>query len=194
MNIDLEYHPLEPFIPEGSKLLMLGTFPPKQEKWSMRFFYPNFINDMWRIYGQIFFDDKNYFVDADIKSFKLDLIKEMLQTNKIALSDSAQAVRRLKDNASDKYLDIVIPISIKEILNKIPNCKAIATTGEKAAGVIASLTNSELPKMGMSVDIKIADRKLLHYRMPSTSRAYPLKFDSKVDCYKQMLIDLEILK
>ena len=45
----LEQHPLEPFLPENAWLLMLGSFPPSKKRWSMDFFYPNFINDMWRI-------------------------------------------------------------------------------------------------------------------------------------------------
>ena len=45
----IESHPLSPFLPEGARMLMLGSFPPKQERWSMDFFYPNWINDMWRI-------------------------------------------------------------------------------------------------------------------------------------------------
>ena len=35
----------------------------------MHFYYPNFINDMWRIYGQVFFHDKEYFVDKERKTF-----------------------------------------------------------------------------------------------------------------------------
>ena len=60
--IPVEKHPMQPFLPEGAKILMLGSFPPKKERWSMEFFYPNWINDMWRIMGLIFFDDKEHFV------------------------------------------------------------------------------------------------------------------------------------
>ena len=45
----LEIHPFAPFLPAGAEFLFLGTFPPKPEKWSMEFFYPNKINDMWRV-------------------------------------------------------------------------------------------------------------------------------------------------
>ena len=55
-TIPIEKHPLAPFLPEGARILMLGSFPPKHERWSMEFFYPNWINDMWRIFGLIFFD------------------------------------------------------------------------------------------------------------------------------------------
>ena len=28
-----EQHPLEPFLPENARLLMLGSFPPKRIRW-----------------------------------------------------------------------------------------------------------------------------------------------------------------
>ena len=45
----IEEHPLQPFLPTGARVLFLGSFPPPREKWSMEFFYPNFINDFWRV-------------------------------------------------------------------------------------------------------------------------------------------------
>jgi len=59
----VERHPFKPFLPKGCKLLMLGSFPPSQKRWCMNFFYPNFTNDMWRIFGLAFFEDKQHFVD-----------------------------------------------------------------------------------------------------------------------------------
>ena len=59
---NIETHPLAPFMPEGSRILMLGTFPPARSRWCMDFFYPNFQNDMWRIMGLCFFNDKEYFI------------------------------------------------------------------------------------------------------------------------------------
>ena len=52
-----EVHPLTLFAPEGARLLMLGSFPPPRERWRMDFFHPNFQNDMWRIFGLVFFAD-----------------------------------------------------------------------------------------------------------------------------------------
>ena len=42
MNNNIETHPFVPFIPEGAKVLMLGTFPPASHRWCMPFYYPNF--------------------------------------------------------------------------------------------------------------------------------------------------------
>ena len=57
----IETHPLTPFLPRHATVLFLGSFPPPRARWSMDFFYPNWINDFWRVMGLIFFDDKAYF-------------------------------------------------------------------------------------------------------------------------------------
>ena len=67
---DVEYHPLRPFLPENAKVLFLGSFPPQRKRWCMDFYYPNFINDHWRIEGQLFFGDKNHFVDMEHKCLR----------------------------------------------------------------------------------------------------------------------------
>ena len=86
---------------------MLGSFPPQRKRWSMDFFYPNFQNDMWRIFGVVFRNDRDYFVDAPHRTFRLPLIVDLLQTVGVALYDTATEVRRLQDNASDKYLSLI---------------------------------------------------------------------------------------
>ena len=77
---EVEYHPLIPFLPENAKVLFLGSFPPQRKRWCIDFFYPNYINDHWRLEGQIFFDDKNHFVDAEAKRFKLEEIVAFCKT------------------------------------------------------------------------------------------------------------------
>ena len=76
--IPTEEHPLQPFLPPHARLLMLGSFPPQKKRWCMDFYYPNFINDMWRIMGYIFHGDRNWFVDERAKCFKKEMIVEFL--------------------------------------------------------------------------------------------------------------------
>ena len=59
-----ELHPLGFFLPEHTKLLMLGSFPPPMPRWSMNFYYPNIQNDMWRILGLLFYSNKEYFLES----------------------------------------------------------------------------------------------------------------------------------
>ena len=91
----VEYHPLHPFLPENCRVLFLGSFPPQRKRWCMDFYYPNFINDHWRIEGLIFFGNKDHFVDTAAKTFRLDLIIPFLMDKGIGFYDTSTAVRRL---------------------------------------------------------------------------------------------------
>lgn len=188
---DVEWHPLKPFLPENAKVLFLGSFPPQRKRWCMDFFYPNWINDHWRIEGEVFFGDKNRFVDESSKTFLLDDIVSFLSNKGIALFDTATAVRRLQNNASDKFLEVVVPTDIDSLLASIPHCRAIVTTGEKATVTLCEKYGiKEMPKVGTYVGIperfNADGEQLLLYRLPSSSRAYPLAFAKKVEAYRIM--------
>lgn len=185
-HIEIEKHPFEPFLPEGAKVLMLGTFPPGEHRWSMNFYYPNPINDFWRICGLLFLNDKNALYDAERKTFREQECRKLATDHHIALNDTAREIRRLKGNASDKYLEILKPVPLQELLDKIPDCHTVATTGEKAAEVIASLTGTAIPKIGEMVE---SDSGLRIWRMPSTSRAYPMKMELKAEYYARLFRD-----
>jgi len=190
MNVNkkpVETHPLKPFFHENAATLMLGSFPPPKARWKMNFFYPNFQNDMWRIFGLVFFNDKNYFLSQDLKSFNEKLIREFLSEKGIALWDTAMEVRRLSGNASDKFLEVVKPIDIEKVLAKLPKCKTIILTGQKAVDVLSDILNFEPPKVGFFTDVNYKSRRLRIYRMPSSSRAYPLAIDKKAAAYAKAL-------
>ena len=189
--LPVEEHPLEPFLPANAKLLMLGSFPPQKKRWSMDFFYPNLQNDMWRIFGLIFFEDKNHFLFPDKKAFDKEKLIEFLTEKGIALYDTATSVRRLQDNASDKFLEVVEPTDILLLLKQIPQCKAIVTTGQKATEIICEQLEISEPKVGESQSFHVADKELHLYRMPSSSRAYPLSIGKKAAAYQLMLNELE---
>ena len=189
----IEEHPLRPFLPPNAKILMLGSFPPQQKRWSMEFFYPNFQNDMWRIMGMIFFADRHIFVDSAEKCFRKEDIERFASEIGIALYDTAEVVRRLRDNASDNFLEIVRPTNIEELVSQLPLCRAIVTTGEKATSEIVSRYKIEKPKIGECKPLIIGDRTLQFYRMPSSSRAYPLALDKKAAYYHAMFKDLALI-
>ena len=73
---------------------------------------------------------------------------------------------------------------------EIPFCQAIATTGEKATNEIASRYKVEKPKIGEWKPLFTNGRTLRFYRMPSTSRAYPLAMEKKATYYHTMFKDL----
>ena len=181
-----EKHPLEPFLPQNAKILMLGSFPPPQAKWSMEFFYPNWINDMWRVMGLLFFGNKHHFELKGEKSFDKEAVVEFCTVQGIALYDTACEVVRLKENASDKFLEITTPTDIAALLEQLPQCTAIVTTGQKATDTIVETFGCTTPPMGGKSTLHIAGREYRFWRMPSTSRAYPLALEKKAEFYKTM--------
>ena len=196
----VEYHPLRPFLPEKAKVLFLGSFPPQRKRWCMDFYYPNFINDHWRIEGQIFYGDKNHFVDLEAKRFRIDEIVAFCEEKGLAFFDTSTAIRRLQDNASDKFLEVVEPTDIPALLKRLPHLRAIVTTGEKATETICrTMGMAETPKVNTYVRVSNTDDSnltdgggLLLYRLPSSSRAYPLSFDKKVEAYRRFFDFIKI--
>jgi G:T/U-mismatch repair DNA glycosylase len=186
-DIEIETHPLQPFLPHNAKLLMLGSFPPPQSRWKMDFYYPNYQNDMWRIFGLIFFEDKDHFLDLPNKRFKEQQIRDFLTKIGIAIFDTAYQVKRLQGNASDKFLEIVTATDLSQLLGKIPMCHTIMTTGDKATDTLMQHFPEQInkPMIGQSVQVNYANRELNLYRLPSSSRAYPLALDKKADAYQQ---------
>ena len=182
-----EQHPLKPFLPKNAKILMLGSFPPPKARWSMEFFYPNWINDMWRLMGHIFYNDRHHFELKGEKRFCKESIEAFCNEKGIALYDTACEVIRLKENASDKFLEVVTPTDICALLEQIPHCTAIITTGEKATDVVTATFGCEKPAVGNMTIITINNWTLHFWRMPSSSRAYPLALEKKAQHYQTML-------
>ena len=195
-TVPVERHPLEPFLPAGARVLMLGSFPPPRARWSMDFYYPNFINDMWRICGLIFFADKEYFIKSGERRFDRERVVGFCTERGIALYDTASAVRRLKENAADKFLEVAEPTDTGALLRLIPDCMSVAVTGEKAAEtVLASLGKhaQRVPAIGEYIEFDFEGRRMRLWRMPSSSRAYPLALEKKAEHYRRMFAASGIL-
>ncbi len=190
----VEYHPLIPFLPENAKVLFLGSFPPQRRRWCINFYYPNFINDHWRIEGEVFFGDRQHFVLPQQKAFDQEAIVAFCQEKGIAFFDTATAVRRLRDNAADEFLEVVEPTDIRGLIRQLPHLESIVTTGQKATDTLcAYFALDRGPKVGAAVpipDARNADGHVVSlYRLPSSSRAYPLPFDKKVAYYREMFLN-----
>ena len=197
---EIEDHPFEPVLPPDATVMMMGTFPPTSDKWAMRFHYPNFYNDMWRIYGKVFFDDVDYFRVENEKRFDPERIRAFMYERGIASCPTVKQAIRETGNASDKNLTIVTPVDLDLILPQVPKVAALFTTGGKATEVLLNLLNeppikSKYPKTNQSIDYpyqwndekELGSNKvngLTLYRLPSTSRAYPLALDKKAAAYK----------
>lgn len=196
-----EKHPFQPFLPDGARILFLGSFPPQSHRWCMPFYYPNWINDFWRIMGLIHFGDKEHFCVPGEKRFDEVAIRVFCTDAGLAFYDTASEVRRLKDNASDAFLEVVTPTDIPALLARIPECRTLVTTGEKASQIVAQTFGCAVPPVGghtiipsepsviprePSVIPSEAKEPITFWRMPSTSRAYPLPLEKKAEEYRKL--------
>ncbi len=236
-------------MPEGARILFLGSFPPQPHRWCMPFYYPNWINDFWRIMGLIHFGDKDHFTIPGEKRFNEADIRAFCKEHRLAFYDTATEVRRLKDNASDAFLDVVTPTDIPALLRQIPHCRTLVTTGQKATEVVAQAFGCPIPPVGEWVLLRLEtpdqvggdggaaggdggaaggdgnvmpgpDRssagpagegnyfsgrhrknqfpsppsspshadavEVKFWRMPSTSRAYPMPLEKKAEAYRKL--------
>ena len=166
----------------------------------MPFYYPNWINDFWRIMGLIHFGDKLHFCVPGEKRFDEAAIRQFCTEAGLAFYDTATEVHRLRDNASDAFLEVVTPTDIPALLARIPKCRALVTTGEKASSIVAQTFSCPVPPVGGHVAISTkaplsvistkaegrVEKSLTFWRMPSTSRAYPLPLEKKAAAYRQL--------
>lgn len=191
-ELPIEVHPFEPWLPADARLLLLGTFPPAPKRWCMEWYYPNFQNDMWRIFGLCFFQDRGYFVDEEHKTFKLEAIKLLLQQKHIAIFDTALRIRRPTGTASDKDLDIVETADLDDMLRRLPECRGVLCAGQLATSVFTTHfgINTKGMKMGESREFSFEGRHIRLYREPSSSRAYPMAAEKKAAYYTQMFNEI----
>ena len=136
----------------------------------------------------------NLILNSTLKSFCREQIIDFLNEKGIALFDTASSIRRLQDNASDKFLEVVEATDVAALLRQLPECKAIVTTGQKATDTLRQQFDIEEPKVSDYSEFVFEGRALRLYRMPSSSRAYPLALDKKAAAYRIMFQDLQILK
>ena len=71
----------------------------------------------------LFFGDKEHFLNESRKAFCREQIVDFLNEKGIALFDTASSIRRLQDNASDKFLEVVQPTDIAALLRQLPECR-----------------------------------------------------------------------
>ena len=148
---------------------------------------------MWQVFGLVFFGDAGRLVDTGHRTFKQSDIQVLLDEYGIAIFDTASAVRRLSGNASDKDLQIVEKTDIPALLSKIPQCHDIVCTGQKSFSVLTEDYGVPVPTMGTYNEFSIGGREMRLWRMPSSSRAYPMPLPEKAAYYRKMMKTIGII-
>ncbi|MDE5695480.1 MAG: uracil-DNA glycosylase family protein, partial [Alistipes sp.] len=143
--------------------------------------------------GYLATGDKTHFLAPDSKRFDRDRIETFCREKGLALYDTAVEVIRLKDNASDNFLQVVQEVDLAALLARIPACRDIVTTGQKATDTLRSITGCDEPPVGGCVEFRFAGRELRLWRMPSSSRAYPRPVEWKAEFYRKVFAHCGII-
>ena len=103
----------------------------------------------------LFFGDKDYFLEKGKKAFSRERLAAFLEETGVALFDTAMEVIRQRGNASDQFLEIVTPVDLDAVLKRIPKCKAIVTTGQKATDTLLAWLGLRILKWEVLVILNI---------------------------------------
>ena len=122
--------------------------------------------------------------------FDADRIMDFCENKGIALYDSATSIRRLNNNASDNFLEVLDKVDLSALLMNIPNCKILAVTGQKALDTVSELIKIEKTEIGNFAEFEYIGRKMRLYRLPSSSRAYPKPLEQKAEIYKRVFDEI----
>ncbi|WP_457598578.1 DNA-deoxyinosine glycosylase [Hydrogenimonas sp.] len=154
-------HPFDPIIDEGSKILILGSFP-SLKSFDNNFYYAHPRNQFWPILSRIF--------DRPAKT--VEERYALLKESRIALWDVIKSCER--SNSADSNLRSCVPNDIPALLHRYPNISALLFTGKKAESLYRRY-------FGESAGLPLS-------LLPSPSPAYAaMGFDAKVKRWREIL-------
>lgn len=171
--MEIETHPFHPFVPKNASILILGSFPGKEQTQSLQnddqWFYGAKRNQFWKIISAV------YQIDLIHKFEKQELFEKL----GIGLADILLKIRRKENSNLDKNLEIVEY-----------NTEAIKKV----------LANSDIKTiLFTSKFVKAHFRKLfpeIHFTgcLPSPSPRFArMPFKEKVDQYKILMPNLSLI-
>jgi len=155
----------EPIIDENCKILILGTMPGVMSLKKQQY-YGHERNDFWRIIYALFGLQPDSIYE-DRKAFLLE--------KRIALWDVLKACER--EGSSDSDIKNPVPNDFASLYNSYPGIKSVCFNG----GPAERLYNRFVEKTGK------AESERSFYSLPSTSPAYTIGFERKLERWKLIL-------
>ncbi|NNU78169.1 DNA-deoxyinosine glycosylase [Clostridium estertheticum] len=152
----------EPIIDENCEILILGTMPGAESLIKQEY-YAFERNQFWKIIFSIFGKEI-----ADNYESK----KAVLLNNKIAIWDVLKSCDR--ENSSDSNIRNAVVNDFMGLFSEYPNLKNIYFNGKKAESLYRKLV--------------VNKDNLRQFILPSTSPANAVKFEEKLDEWRQILL------
>lgn len=124
-KITTEHHPNWYYDIPKMKVLILGSFPPHEKRWSYDFYYPNNGNPFWdALAGAHEKELKHYRCDAAVKERQ-----QLMIDIKVGVENIGQIIERKGESAADNDIKITKFRNILEILHRHPEIEKILLPG-----------------------------------------------------------------
>ena len=134
----VSHESIPPFINEDSKILILGSLPSIASR-DRGFFYAHPQNRFFKTIAGVY---------EEKEPITIEERKDFLKKHNIALYDVIYECDI--SGSSDSSIKNVVPINLKEILNKYPNIKKVFTTGKKSKELYDKyLSTCEIPVVAL---------------------------------------------
>jgi hypoxanthine-DNA glycosylase len=160
-------HPLPPFVPEGARVLVLGTFPSPKSR-ERELYYGNPQNRFWRVMAAL--------AGRELEAIEPAACYALAEELGLALWDVVASCEI--EGAADSTIANVEPNDVAGLLGRT-GIEAVATTGTKAA---ALWRRWDAHVTGVEV-----------FALPSTSPANArMSLDALVDAYRVLVPFLNI--
>lgn len=188
-------HPFKWYVPENAKTLIIGTFPPVEERWGFSFFYPNLQNLFWKLLSSI--------AKKELSNDKEKFIAErqaILKQLKVGVTDMGGVIKRLAYDSKDESLEIVEYMEILQILQEHPSIQRIILTSSSGKSSALGWFREYLEKKKIA-HVLPKGSKPLHFKIqfnakdvdvyvlysPSRRAANRISFDKLTEMYKNVI-------
>lgn len=195
-SIHIEIHPNWYHSIPTMKVLILGSFPPHQNKHDYSFYYPNKQNNFWKILATIHKTDLIYFKGDEAVHERKRLMEQM----QVGVQNLGKKIERIGLSARDTDIAIVEFQNILSIIRKHKELKRILISGYSAENstfkafityLVLNTIKHTLPekvKPGYSFSVFINDRTIVCTITNSTSTAARIKFETLVEQFKKVIL------
>lgn len=192
-----EIHPFKWFVPEDSRVLIVGTFPPTKRNWSYDFFYPNKRNLFWRVMAGVAGVFLQYFSGIEAVEER----KKLLQNLQVGITDMGHTITRINDSSLDEHLSIITYMDILTILDNHPSINKIIFTSSSGPVSAAKWFNQYLTTQNIlhkfpkgvkpvrsSFEFKNRKISLSVLYSPSARAANRISFEQMVAMYRTEIL------
>ncbi|GMO64890.1 MAG: hypothetical protein Nk1A_1720 [Endomicrobiia bacterium] len=138
----MEIHPFEPFVPQGARTLIVGTFPHLVQYHDFKFYYPNSTGNRFWVILEYVFNHKFQYWKRDLAVRERE---NLFNKKHIAITDMINKCIRRDGNSSDKNLCRIEFRDVYELLKNQSEIRKVILTS-RTYGNIEQIHQKHLSK------------------------------------------------